>query len=338
MAVEFVLLAPAFIVLMLLLVLGGRMIEAQGQLDGAARDAARAEHYALRHGIAKAYGSYQELLDDPDIDAVYNPLPNSLHGPWTLRAIAAGKHVLCEKPFTSNADEAAQVVRAAEDSGLVVMEAMHYRYHPLIARLREVTAGLGPVRHLQCWTSFSIGDPADIRYDFALGGGALMDGGCYAIDILRLLGASDRQSQPSVTAALADPVTDEPGGKAADRSLAVRLAFPGGATGWFESSFTRDGPFRADLHVICEDGLVHLDNFIFPGRGVLTATREGTVVADEEGTGESTYVYQLRAFAAAITSGEPVPTSAASALVTMRLIDDAYRAAGLAPRPANGRA
>ena len=90
--------------------------------------------------------------------------------------------------------------------------------------------------------------------------------------------------------------------------------------------------------MICEDGLVHLDNFIFPGRGRLIATREGTAVADEPGTGESTYVYQLRAFAAAISSGEPVPTSAASALVTMQLIDDAYRAAGLVPRPADGRA
>ena len=120
--------------------------------------------------------------------------------------------MLCEKPFTSNADEAAQVVQAAEDSGLVVMEAMHYRYHPLIARLREVVDELGPVRHLQCWTSFAIADPADIRYDFALGGGALMDGGCYAIDCLRLLGAGDGQSEPSVTGALADPVTDEPDG------------------------------------------------------------------------------------------------------------------------------
>ncbi len=304
----------------------------------AARDGARAEHYALRHGIAKAYGSYQEMLDDPEIDAVYNPLPNSLHGPWTLRAIAAGKHVLCEKPFTSNADEAAQVVQAAEDSGLVVMEAMHYRYHPLIARLLEVTAGLGPVRHLQCWTSFSIKNPADIRYDFTLGGGALMDGGCYAIDVLRLLGASDGQGEPSVTAALADPVSDEPGGKAADRSLAVRLAFPGGATGWFDSTFTRDGAFRADLHVICADGVAHLDNFIFPWTGRLLAARDGTVVADETGGGETTYVHQLRAFAAAIAGGDQVPTTAAHAAVTMRVIDDAYRAAGLAVRPAGEQA
>src|SRR5580704_14789740 len=120
----------------------------------AARDKSRAGAFALRHGIPAAYESYEELLADPDIDAIYNPLPNSLHGPWTLQAIAAGKHVLCEKPFASNADEAAQVADAAAASGLVVMEAMHYRYHPLTRRLSELVAELGPVQHLQCWTSW----------------------------------------------------------------------------------------------------------------------------------------------------------------------------------------
>jgi predicted dehydrogenase len=329
----------------------------------AARDQARADAFALRHGIGKAYGSYEDLLTDPDIDAVYNPLPNSLHGPWTLMAIAAGKHVLCEKPFASNAEEAAQVADAASASGLVVMEAMHYRYHPLIRRLTELVAELGPVRQLQCWTSFAIADPGDIRYDFALGGGALMDGGCYALDCLRLLGASGgQQGEPTVTGALADPVVPDAGGfggavlpqgesggmgppgrekasraprgAAADRSLAARLEFPGGAAGWFESSFTRDGDFRADLHVIGQDGLVWLDNFIFPSRGRLRATKDGAVVADEPGGGEPSYVYQLRAFAAAVAGDGQVPTSAAHAAVTMRLIDDAYRAAGLLPRPA----
>ena len=303
----------------------------------AARDKSRAEAFSLRHGIPKAYGSYEDLLADPDIDAIYNPLPNSLHGPWTLRAIAAGKHVLCEKPFASNADEAAQVDQAASASSLVVMEAMHYRYHPLTRRLAELVAELGPVRHLQCLTSFAIVNPADIRYDYDLGGGALMDGGCYALDCLRLLGASDGQNEPSVTGALADPVAPDPRGAAADRSLAVRLAFPGGATGWFESSFTMDGEFRADVHAICRDGQVRLENFIFAQKGRLVATRGGTVVADERGGGDSTYVGQLRAFAAAIAGGAPVPTSAAHAVVTMRLIDDAYRAAGLLPRPSDRR-
>ncbi len=302
----------------------------------AARSTARAEAFAARHGIPAAYGSYEDLLADPDIDAVYNPLPNSGHGPWTRRAIEAGKHVLCEKPFASNSVEAAEVAAAAEAaaaSGIVVMEAMHYRYHPLVQRLHDLVTGgtFGPVRHIQCWTNFVIEDPRDIRYDYDLGGGALMDGGCYALDCMRLLGGG-----LSVTAAVADPyVADafaDAGGAVADRATAVRVAFSGGATGWFESSFTRDGELRADVHVVCADGHLWLRNFIVPHQGRLEVTRNGTVVADENGHGDTSYLGQLRAFAAAIAGGEPVPTSAAHAVGTMRLIDDAYRAAGLLPR------
>ena len=302
----------------------------------AARDKSRAQAYASRHGIPVAYGSYEDLLADPDIDAIYNPLPNSAHGPWTRRAIEAGKHVLCEKPFASNAIAAAEVAAAAEAaaaSGIVVMEAMHYRYHPLVERLHDLVTGgtFGPVRHIQCWTNFVISSPADIRYDYDLGGGALMDGGCYALDCMRLLGGG-----LSVVAAVADPyVADasaDEGGAVADRAMAVRVAFSGGATGWFESSFTRDGEFRADVHVVCENGHLWLRCFILPHRGRLEVTRNGTVVADENGHGDTSYLGQLRAFAAAIAGGEPVPTSAAHAVTTMRLIDDAYRAAGLLPR------
>ena len=305
----------------------------------AARDRSRAVAYARGFDIPVAYGSYEELLADPGVDAVYNPLPNSLHGPWTLAAIAAGKHVLCEKPFASNAAEAARVAEAAAAaaaaSGLVVMEAMHYRYHPLIGRLVSLVGGLGPVRSIQCWTSFVISDPGDIRYDYALGGGALMDGGCYALDCLRLLGPGE----PSVTAALADPwpggLSDGlSGGAVADRAMAVRLAFPGGAAGWFESAFTRDGEFRADVHVSCEDGTVWVQDFIRAHWGRLVAARHGSVIVDERGGGDTTYTEQLRAFAAAIASGGEVPTSASHAVTTMRLIDDAYRADGLLPRGA----
>ena len=337
----------------------------------AARDMSRAEAFALRHGIPGAYGSYDDLLADPDIDAVYNPLPNSLHGPWTLRAIAAGKHVLCEKPFASNAEQAAQVADAAAAAGLVVMEAMHYRYHPLVRRLAELVTGgeLGPVRHIQCWTNFVVEDLDDIRYDYGLAGGALMDGGCYAIDCMRLLAAGDGGAAggrgaegdggPSVTGAVADPWSDpaEPpwsdpaedgtvaeDGAVADRAIAVRLAFPGGATGWFESSFTRDGELRDDVHVSCRDGHVWLQHFIVAHQGRLVATRNGAVIAEESATGDTTYLWQLRAFAAAIEGGpgaaieggpgaQPASTSAAYAVTTMRVIDDAYRAAGLALRP-----
>ena len=300
----------------------------------AARDQARAASWASRHGIPVAYGSYDALLADPDIDAVYNPLPNSLHGPWTLRAIEAGKHVLCEKPFASNAAEASRVAAAASASGLVVMEAMHYRYHPLIRRLCELVGGLGPVRFIQCWTSFVIDDPGDIRYSYALGGGALMDGGCYALDCLRLLGPGE----PSVIGALADPCGPVDGaGAVADRAMAVRLLFPGGVSGWFESAFTRDGEFRADVHVSCENGTVWVQDFIRAHWGHLVAVRDGAVLADERGGGDTTYTEQLRAFASAVSSGATVPTSAPfssalHAVTTMGLIDDAYRAAGLLPR------
>ena len=293
----------------------------------AARDQARAEAFALRHGIAVAYGSYDELLADPDIDAIYNPLPNSLHAPWTLQAITAGKHVLCEKPFASNEAEATLVADAAAKSELVVMEAMHYRYHPLIERLTEVVKTLGPVRRIQAWTSFVIEDPADIRYDYALGGGALMDGGCYALDCMRLLGGT-----PEVAAA----VSDATGDGRVDVALAARLSFPGGAAGWFESAFTRDGEFRADIHVACENGTAWVRNFILAHDGELIVTRDGgDPVPDDSwrsGTEMTTYAWQLRAFAQAITDSAPVATSAAEAVTTMRLIDAAYRAAGLPPR------
>jgi predicted dehydrogenase len=323
----------------------------------AARDKSRAEAFALRHGIPAAYGSYDELLADPDVDAVYNPLPNSLHAPWTLAAIAAGKHVLCEKPFASNAKQAAQVADAAQASGLVVMEAMHYRYHPLVRRLRELVTGgeLGPVRHIQAWTTFIIEDPDDIRYDYDLAGGALMDGGCYAIDCLRMLAGADSDAEISVTGALADPweltadgaaagavadglddavagLDDAVAGAVADRAVAARLALPGGVSGWFDSAFTRSGEFRADVHVSCRDGQVWMQNFILAHQGHLLATKEGSVIADEQASGETSYVWQLRAFAAAIAAGsgsDGVDTSAAHAVRTMEVIDDVYRAAGL---------
>jgi predicted dehydrogenase len=301
----------------------------------AARDAYRAESFALQNELPVAHGSYETLLADPGIDAVYVALPNALHAPWTLRAIKAGKHVLCEKPFTSNAAEASAVAAATGASGLVVMEAMHYRYHPLVQRMVSLVrdGAIGTPRCIQCWTSWPIDDPADHRYDYALGGGALMDGGCYAIDCLRLVGEAAGAGEPSVTGALADPLPDQP----VDRALAAQLAFPSGLTGWFESSFTQYGEFRADVHVTGSEGHFWLQNFVLAHEGRLIVTQNGAVVSDEraadlrrtEDEGDATFAWQLRAFSAAVRDGAPFPTTAANAVTTMRLIDDAYRAAGL---------
>lgn len=294
----------------------------------ATRDAPRAEAFALEHGIPSSYGSYERLLEDPSVDAVYIPLPNALHGTWTLRALEAGKHVLCEKPFAANADEAARVAAAAASSGLVVMEAMHYRYHPLIQRMVSVIAdgAIGTPRHVQAWTCWPISSPADIRYLPDMAPGAMMDGGCYAVDCLRLLGVTDAD----VTGALADPVP----GTVVDRALAARLTSPSGLTGWLESAFTGAGQFRADVHVAGDDGHLWLRNFINAQEGTLSvSTPSGSV--SREGADESpetTFTWQLRAFTAAVLRGEPFGTTAASAAATLRVIDDAYRAAGLPPR------
>ncbi len=135
------------------------------------------------------HDSYADLLADPSLDAVYIPLPNGLHAQWTLAALEAGKHVLCEKPFTANAAQAREVAAAAEGSGLVVMEAFHYRYHPLAQRMAEIVPGgeLGAIQRVETAMCFPLPRFSDIRYDFSLAGGALMDAGCYAVHALRLL-------------------------------------------------------------------------------------------------------------------------------------------------------
>src|SRR6266516_4375114 len=142
----------------------------------ASRDPARARAFADMNGIGGTRDSYQALIEDPDIDAIYNPLPNSLHAPWTLTAIEAGKHVLCEKPFASNQAQAQTVAAAAQGSGLVVMEAFHYRYHPLARRMHEIVHGptgeLGAVRHIEVTLCFPIDDASDIRFRYELGVGA----------------------------------------------------------------------------------------------------------------------------------------------------------------------
>src|SRR5690348_6622095 len=136
----------------------------------AARNVARAHAFAQKHQIPHVFASYEELLADSNIDAVYIPLPNSLHAPWTLRALAAGKHVLCEKPFAANAEEAERMAQAAQQSNLVLMEAFHYRYHPLAARMQEiVTSGeLGAIRRIEASLCFPLLSSRDIRYSLDL--------------------------------------------------------------------------------------------------------------------------------------------------------------------------
>ena len=143
----------------------------------AARDRERARHFAQEHGIPGCDGSYEALLRREDVNAVYIALPASLHAPWTLAALEANKHVLCEKPFAGNAGDATRMVAAAGEHNRVLMEAMHYRFHPLAERIRAILASgeIGQVIHVDAVFDAPIRDTSDIRHTFALGGGAMMD-------------------------------------------------------------------------------------------------------------------------------------------------------------------
>ncbi len=292
----------------------------------AARDRSKAEAFARKHGIGTAYDDYRALLDSPDIDAVYNPLPNGLHGRWTLAAIAAGKHVLCEKPFTADAEEARTVATAARDAGLVVMEAFHYRYHPLARRLREVidSGELGPLRHVETAMCFPLPRFSDIRYDYDLAGGALMDAGCYAVHLARLLGGGRLGGEPEVITArakLRDPRVD--------RAMRAELRFPGGHTGTITCSMWSSDVLRMSARVVGERGELRVINPYAPQFFHRLSVRTGDQRRVERFSRRPSYAYQLDAFVAAVRDGTPVLTPPEDSIATMSVIDAIYRAAGL---------
>lgn len=300
-----------------------------------ARDLDRARRFAEHHHIPRAVEGYQAVLDDPEVDAVYIPLPNGLHGHWTLRALEAGRHVLCEKPFTANAVEARQVAEAADSSGLVVMEAFHWRHHPLadrlVALLHEHT--VGTVRHIDAAFSFPLLDPHDIRWDPDLAGGALMDAGCYPLHQIRTVGAALGLGEPEVVRAKAGFTS-----RGVDRNLSGELRFPDGTPATIACGFLRARrPVDIHLTVTGTHGTIHAFNPILAHLGghLRVTTSDpvaGTVRHRQEWFGAtSSYTYQLRAFRDAVRLGTPFSTTPTDAIATMELIDALLRAAGSIP-------
>jgi predicted dehydrogenase len=291
----------------------------------AARDRARAQAYAAKHGIPTVHDSYDALLADPSLDAVYNPLPNGLHGRWTMAALDAGKHVLCEKPFTANADEAAIVAEAAAKSGLVVMEAFHYRYHPVALRMLEIVSSgqLGSLRHVEASVCFPLPRFSDIRYRLDLAGGALMDAGCYAVHMVRLLGGGE----PDVVSASA-----KTHGADVDRAMRADVRFAEGQTGRLTCSMWSSNLLRLSARAVGERGELRVRNPLAPQMGHRIAVRTQDGRRTEHLTRRPTYAYQLDAFVGAVRDGEPVLTDPADAIANMTVIDAIYRAAGLPVR------
>ncbi|TQM09169.1 putative dehydrogenase [Pseudonocardia kunmingensis] len=296
----------------------------------AARDHARASAFAAEHGVERVLASYADVLADPEVEAVYNPLANGLHGPWNLAALAAGKHVLTEKPSASNADEAREVRDAAARSGLVFMEAFHYLYHPVAQRILDVAGSgeIGELHHVEVHMEIPSPPDGDLRWSLPLAGGGLMDVGCYGLHLLRVLGRV-AGGAPHVTGAAGREHARHRG---VDEWLRAELAFPGGATGVVHSSMAAD-EVRMTAHLVGSRGELSAANFAVPGRDDRIRVTAGGSEREERPGLRPSYAYQLEAFTAAVRDGVPVPTDADDAVATAELIDECYRAAGFAPRP-----
>lgn len=291
----------------------------------AARDPARAQKFATKHGILRVHPTYEAVLADAEIDAIYNPLPNSLHCEWTIRALEAGKDVLCEKPIASNAVEAERMAASAHATGRVLVEAFHWRYHPLAARMKEIvdSGELGTIQHIEAHLCIPLLLPGDIRFRLDLAGGATMDTGCYPVSIVRFLAGSE----PEVVAAEAR--LSSPG---VDRWMRADLRFADGRTGLITCSLLSASLLRAAARVRGSSGELSVFNPIAPQLYHRLRVRTAAGTRSERLQGDATYTYQLRAFVAAVRNRTPVPTGPEHGIANMRVIDAIYRKAGLQPR------
>jgi len=287
-----------------------------------ARDPERARRFAVEHGIPRVARDYAEVINDPEIDVIYNPLPMNLHEYWTIQALRAGKHVLCEKPFAANAAEAERMVEVATQTGRLLVEAFHYRYHPLFERVLQIVQSgeLGPIRHMEGVFKVAIKDRNDLRHRYDTAGGATMDLGCYPLHWMRQVAGTE----PRVLSARA-----EQGAPDVDVVMQAELAFPGGITAHMATSMADHEKFHTSLRVEGQNGTLVVQNPLAPHNGHELVLQLRGEDHSEKVPGDSTYRHQLVAFVDAVRTGKRLPTMGADSIHNMRLIDAVYRAAGL---------
>ena len=287
----------------------------------ASRDQNRAQGYAAEVGVDKVYGDYSALLADRDIDAVYIPLPNSLHSEWIERSAEAGKAILCEKPLATNAADAAHAIEVCERQGVRLMEGFMYRFHPQTRRVQEVirSGEIGEVREVHAHLSVNIrrdAEPTNIRFQPELGGGALLDMGCYSVSIARMCFASEPER---VTGLLR--VDDTFG---VDMSIAAILEFRGGIA-FVGGSFEADG--NGAYKIVGSQGSIEVPRGIIPGLD--TRAGEGLVIVCDRDSNRREEVFEpvnqyrlmVDAFAEAVLKDEASPLSSEESFNNMRVLD-----------------
>ena len=290
------------------------------------RDAGRAGEVAAELGIERAYGSYAELLADPDVDAVYIPLPNSLHREWTIRAAEAGKHILCEKPLALSAAECREMADAAARNGVLLMEAFMYRYHPQTSAVQELLAAgaVGEPRLIHAAFSFNVANPANIRLQPELGGGALMDVGCYCVNVSRTLFAAEPESVTAWVRWSASGV---------DEQMVAALQFADGRFAQFDCALNLAR--RESYEVVGTTGQIGVPVAFLPGAGDTTLHLQpaGAQAVAQTVPGADEYQLMAEDFADAVLQGRPVRYPPAEAAANMRVIEALYRSARAGGRP-----
>lgn len=283
-------------------------------LGVAARDGARAKAYAAQHNIPRSYSSYDELLNDPEIDAIYNPLPTSEHAPWTLKALAAGKHVLVEKSFTMNASEAQTIADAVQRTGKIVMEGFMWRFHPQVQQVKDLIASgaIGALRLIRASFSFTLADPLDIRAFAKLGGGASYDIATYCVSGARTFAGRE---PVSVTGWQTLYPKSHPAGGGADESFGGTLEFGDDLRAIIDSSIGQ--PFKQRLELVGVSGAITMNEPWLPS-GTQLIELNGQPL---ETRTASHYGLMLEHFNAAIRGEVELRYPASESVRQMRVLD-----------------
>jgi D-xylose 1-dehydrogenase (NADP+, D-xylono-1,5-lactone-forming) len=299
-----------------LVLAGARRSERVDVVAVASRDRERARSFADEYGIERAHGSYDALLADPDVEAVYISLPNSLHIEWSVRALEAGKHVLCEKPLTRWPEEAEEAFDAAERADRFLMEAFMYRHHPQTRRLAELVDGgvIGELRLIRSAFSFPLTELADVRMSPELDGGSLMDVGCYCVSGSRLLAGEPEEVQGEQVLA----------GGGVDVRFAGTLRFARGILAHFDCGF--DLPARSALEVVGSDGALLLADPWHARKPGIELRRDGEIERVDVETADS-YQLQLENLGDALRGDGAPLLGRADALGQARTLEALYRSA-----------
>ena len=280
----------------------------------ASRDEVRARAFAEKAGIPLHYGSYEALLEDDRVEAVYNPLPNSLHKEWTIRAAEKGKHILCEKPLALNAAECREMDAAAAANGVKLMEAFMYRFHPRTERVLEMVREgvVGDLRQIRSTFTFLLTRPENIRWDPELGGGALMDVGCYCVNVSRTIAGRE----PVEVRAMANFRT--PG---VDEQMAGTLRFEDGLLAHFDCALTMERTEAYQIHGT--DGHLRVQKAFLPGTDAAIIEQfdlenERTTLTVE---GADEYRLMVEHFGDCVLNGRPLRYTAEEAALNMKVIE-----------------